>query len=162
MDAGMTRMDSTMPSDTPTPADFSPSDYRILVVDDDPSSPTLKKMILGRAGYQVELAHDGLKGLAMLEAQHFDLAIVDTMMPGMDGFEMVQHIRRQSRFDTMLVVIAGFGEAERESSMAIKVGADDYWTALAVMVPRGHLESAVHDLLVRGRRHDMNGQHDAI
>lgn len=141
-----------MAADTPAPSDFNPADYRILVVDDDAGGLTLMQIILGRAGYQVEIAHDGPEGLALLDTQHFDLAIVDTMMPGWDGFEVAGRIRADPRWSTMLVIIRGFGDVQREKNLAIEAGADGYVNG--PIVPKD-VVVMIHDMLLKGRQRDQ-------
>ncbi|UKJ74826.1 response regulator transcription factor [Azospirillum brasilense] len=66
---------------------------RILVIDDVPAFTALLRMTLETQGHHVEEAHDGLSGLSMLEREPFDLAIVDMMMPGLDGIELIRRLR---------------------------------------------------------------------
>ena len=140
-----------MPADPPTPTDFNPADYRILAVNDDTANLMLTKLLLNRAGYQVEIANGGPEGLAMLENQRFDLAIVDTMMPVMDGFEVVQLIRRDNRFDGMLIIVLGYGEEQHENELAIESGADGYLNGPLVYRV---LVASVRDILLKGRTSD--------
>ncbi|KAA0676391.1 response regulator transcription factor [Azospirillum brasilense] len=66
---------------------------RILVIDDVPALTALLRMTLETQGHHVEEAHDGLSGLSKLEREPFDLAIVDMMMPGLDGIELIRRLR---------------------------------------------------------------------
>ncbi|MGY0835705.1 response regulator transcription factor [Azospirillum argentinense] len=66
---------------------------RILVIDDVPAFTALLRMTLETQGHQVAEANDGLSGLSMLERESFDLAIVDMMMPGLDGIELIRRLR---------------------------------------------------------------------
>jgi CheY-like chemotaxis protein len=80
----------------------------LLVVDDDPNSSALQRVILEPAGYQVLLASSGPDAIALLEAgTAIDLLIADLSMPGMDGAEMVRRIRT-TRPDLKVLYVTGF------------------------------------------------------
>ena len=66
---------------------------RILVAEDDPSTLKLMCAVLKRAGFDVIAVHNGLEALDALDAQHADLLLTDVMMPGLDGFGLVQQLR---------------------------------------------------------------------
>ncbi len=67
---------------------------RILVVDDDADILNLERRVLEREGYEVITAADGAAALALLQAQAFDLLLLDIMMPGADGFEVSRAVPR--------------------------------------------------------------------
>ena len=67
----------------------------ILLVDDDPNVCRLLKLYLGRAGYRVLSAPDGVSALEIYAAERPDLAILDIMLPGLDGREICRRIREQ-------------------------------------------------------------------
>lgn len=75
---------------------------KILVVDDDPELQDLINFALKREGYEVVLASDAYEGLEALDDEHFDLALLDVMMPKMDGLMMLSQLRER---DTELRVI---------------------------------------------------------
>jgi len=81
--------------------------YRILIVEDDPSLRELGKMLLGAQGYEVLCAEDGFEGLAALKRSLPDIIISDLRMPNMNGFEFLSVVRR--RFP-VIPVIAISGE----------------------------------------------------
>ncbi|WJR78689.1 response regulator [Bradyrhizobium sp. NP1] len=64
----------------------------ILIVDDEPAVQATIRIVLERAGHRVVAADDGSRGLALCEAEPFDLLILDIFMPGMDGLETMRHI----------------------------------------------------------------------
>ena len=66
---------------------------RLLVVDDSPDDRDLMQRRLGKAGYEVALAADGERALALIANETFDLVILDLMMPGIDGMEVLRRLR---------------------------------------------------------------------
>ena len=77
---------------------------RALVVDDEADLRLLTSITLEDAGWEVSTAGGGREGLAMLEAERFDLVLLDTMMPDMDGAETCRRLRADRRFDTVPVI----------------------------------------------------------
>jgi len=68
----------------------------ILVVDDDESVQVLMRVLLTRKGYGVEVASDGERALAELRSSHYDVILLDLMMPCMNGFEVVRELKALS------------------------------------------------------------------
>src|SRR6516164_2448842 len=96
---------------------------RILIVDDELSLRRLMRLYLVKAGFAVEEASTGLQALAALRRGHIDLAIVDVMLPEVDGFEVVRRARRNSSIPIILLTARG-EEASRVAGL--EIGADDY------------------------------------
>ena len=96
---------------------------RILVVDDELSLRRLMRLYLTRAGFAVVEASTGGEGLAALRRGDVDLAIVDVMLPEVDGFEVVRQARRISSIPIILLTARG-EEASRVAGL--ELGADDY------------------------------------
>src|SRR5580692_6948719 len=101
---------------------------KILIVDDDAAVRTTTQLLLERAGHSVVGASDGRKGLALFEAEEFDLLFLDIFMPGMDGIETMRHIHR--RRPTVPIIVISGRPLEPEGTtgpdflaMAIKLGA---------------------------------------
>ena len=67
--------------------------FTIVVVEDDPSTQKLMRAVLTRAGYEVLQAMDANEALEIVDHNHIDLAILDVMMPGMDGYELCKEFR---------------------------------------------------------------------
>ncbi|CEG25332.1 response regulator transcription factor [Bacillus sp. B-jedd] len=96
---------------------------RILVVDDDRNILDLVGIHVSRAGYQVLKAENGFRALEILESVLPDLAIVDVMMPGMDGFELTRKIREE--LDLPVLLLTAKGELE-DKEQGFRAGSDDY------------------------------------
>jgi DNA-binding response OmpR family regulator len=96
---------------------------RILVIDDDRKLCRLVKEYLEPLGYQVEAAHTGPDGLARAVNETWHAAILDVMLPGMDGFEVLRQIRRQSGVPVLMLTARG---EEADRIVGLEMGADDY------------------------------------
>ncbi len=81
--------------------------HNILVIDDEKSILYVIRLALTRAGFEVEIAPDGQKGIQKFEDGHFDLVITDILMPGMDGRDVVKHIRNSDRPNTPIIGFSG-------------------------------------------------------
>ncbi len=96
----------------------------ILVIDDEKVNLDLISILLRNRGFRALVASSALEGLSIIEAEKPDLAIVDYMMPGMDGFSALKEIRR--RFpDTYVIMFTGKGSEEIAVEL-MKAGASDY------------------------------------
>ena len=100
-----------------------PTKTHILIVDDDKKLCRLVMDYLSPMGYDVASAHDGIKGLEMLQNGDFHAVILDVMMPEMDGFEMLKQLRKQS--DIPVLMLTARGE-ETDRIVGLEMGADDY------------------------------------
>ena len=96
---------------------------RVLVVDDETGLRRLLRQYLSREGFAVVEAENGLDALSHVRRGGIDLALVDVMLPGLDGFELVRRIRKESTLPIILLTARG----EETSRVAgLEVGADDY------------------------------------
>ncbi len=98
---------------------------RILVVDDALELTQLLKMTLSREGYQVEVANDSLEGLRKAYDFRPDLMLLDIMMPGMSGLEMLSRFREFS--DVPVIMLTALGKSKIKID-GLNKGADDYIT----------------------------------
>jgi two-component system, OmpR family, response regulator len=96
---------------------------KILVVDDDPHFRELVRVVLQSEGFSVHEAADGLDALSTLERVKADLAILDVMMPNMDGFELCRELRE--RFNIPLLMLTAKGETSQKVK-GFQLGTDDY------------------------------------
>lgn len=95
----------------------------ILVIDDDERLRDLVAEYLSNRGYVVQTAEDGDAGLAKLAGAPCDLVVLDVMMPGRDGFDVVREIRRDSRVPVIMLTARG---DETDRIVGLELGADDY------------------------------------
>jgi len=96
---------------------------RILLADDDEELCSMLGAYLGAEGYQIEFAHDGDSALAKAMEESFDVVVLDIMMPGMDGLEVLRTLR--DRKATPVLMLTARGE-DVESVIGLEMGADDY------------------------------------
>ncbi len=96
---------------------------RILVIDDDRGLCELLTEFLSPEGFQVETVQDGETGLKQGCSGGYDLIVLDVMLPGMNGFELLRHLRKRSA--TPIVMLTARGE-EIDRIVGLEIGADDY------------------------------------
>lgn len=96
---------------------------RILLIDDDVELLAMLQEYLRQEGYAVDLAHDGEQGLAAALAGGHDLAVIDVMMPGMSGIEVLKGIRAASRLPVIMLTARG---DDMDRILGLELGADDY------------------------------------
>lgn len=99
------------------------SPARILIVDDEPSITEFVSYAMQKEGYQTETASDGEEALRKIEEQHFDLFILDIMLPGIDGYELCRRIR--ARMSTPILFLSA-RDTELNKVVGLELGADDY------------------------------------
>lgn len=100
--------------------------FNILVVDDDKNTRLLMKAVLEREGYSVFLAENGIDAMETMDKVHVDLAVLDVMMPEMDGYEFTRTMRAADNNLPILMVSAKQLPADRKQGFL--VGTDDYMT----------------------------------
>ncbi|MHB8880144.1 MAG: sigma-54-dependent transcriptional regulator [Thermodesulfovibrionales bacterium] len=115
---------------------------RVLVIDDEEPMRRLLRKELTRKGFSVEVASDGQEGLDVLKNSIFDVILLDIVMPGMDGIEVMKKLRRDPASPVILVLT---GKATVETAVdAMKNGAYDYLTKpykldeLAIVINRAY------------------------
>jgi DNA-binding response OmpR family regulator len=88
---------------------------RVLVVDDEPAIRALIAKIVERAGFPVDIARDGEEAIQMLAAETYDVLVIDLMMPNVDGYDVVNHLRDNGGPRPAIIVItAGDSSAIRQ------------------------------------------------
>lgn len=98
----------------------------ILLVEDSPVTRELERDILERFGYQVEIAADGMEAISLLSEHSFDLIISDIQMPRMDGFQLVEYIRKEESYKDIPVIIVSSLDKEEDVRKGAEVGANAY------------------------------------
>jgi adenylate cyclase len=101
---------------------------RLLVVDDEPGNRDLLARRLRKVGYEVEVAEDGVEGLRAIEAGDFDLILLDILMPGTSGLDVLTAIRRTRSASELPVVMATALGGSEDTVEALRRGANDYVT----------------------------------
>ena len=94
----------------------------IFIVEDEKAISDLLRMSLTKAGYKCKCADDGIKAADILENERFDLILLDVMLPGADGFELMDYIRP---LDIPVIFITAKGTVE-DRVKGLRMGADDY------------------------------------
>ena len=102
------------------------SSISILVVDDEEMMRSLLRKILSREGYQILTADDGASAIEMLEREKIDLVISDIKMPRMDGFELLDRIKREYP-QVGVIIMTAYGDTYTVKD-ALLLGADEYVT----------------------------------
>lgn len=99
---------------------------RVLVVDDSLTVRELQRKLLSNKGYEVAVAVDGMDGWNALRSEDFDLLITDIDMPRMDGIELVTLLRRDSRLQSLPVMVVSYKDREEDRRRGLDAGADYY------------------------------------
>jgi two-component system response regulator ResD len=100
-----------------------PAEARVLVVDDEPIVRDVLSRYLSREGFEVEVAADGQAALDLFEAIRPELIVLDLMLPGIDGLEVLRRIRSQN--GGAVIMLTARGE-EKDRVVGLELGADDY------------------------------------
>ncbi|HEX6308001.1 MAG TPA: response regulator transcription factor [Longimicrobiales bacterium] len=99
---------------------------RILVVEDDRKVASFLGRGLREDGYAVDVAHDGAEGSMMAHVHDYDAIVLDVMLPGRNGFEIVQELRREQKQVPVLLLTAR--DTKEDIVRGLNAGADDYLT----------------------------------
>ena len=101
----------------------------VLVVDDEPTITEVVSRYLQRAGYDTQVAGDGPRALELAGAERPDLVVLDLMLPGMDGLEVMRRLRHatpgRGDRDISVILLTAKGEAT-DRVIGLRLGADDY------------------------------------
>jgi len=96
---------------------------RILLIDDDAELCSLLVELLTREGFSIECEHEGKRGLDRALHGGFDLIVLDVMLPGLDGFEILRRLRAESRIPVLMLTARG---EDMDRIAGLEMGADDY------------------------------------
>jgi two-component system, OmpR family, response regulator CpxR len=100
-----------------------PTAGKILLVDDDAALCELVADVLSTVGFRLESAFDGGRGLARAIQEHFDLVLLDVMLPVLDGFEVLRQLRRRSPVPVIMLTARN---SQQDRVAGLNAGADDY------------------------------------
>ena len=120
--------------------------YSVLVVDDNEMNRDLFTRRLERQGYQVTVAVDGLQALEVLDHADFDLVLLDIMLPVMNGYQVLKHLKADESLSQVPVIIATSLDEADGKARCMALGADDYLTK---PINPGMLKSRISDCLAR-------------
>ena len=99
---------------------------KILIVEDNPGALRAFSYMLGKEGYEVITASDGMTGLSKAKVENPDLLILDVTLPGLDGFEVCHRLRAESQTAQLpILMLSGKGQ-DADRATGLEVGADDY------------------------------------
>ena len=98
----------------------------ILIADDDPDILALVSFRLERAGYEVVQARNGEEAVQVALARRPDLAVIDVMMPRVDGYEATRQLRQQEETSRMPIILLTARVQEEDIARGFDAGADDY------------------------------------
>lgn len=131
----------------------------ILTIDDELHIRELLEYNLTKAGYEVLGAETGEKGMELLRTAQVDLVLLDCMLPGMDGVEVLRRIRASSEFSSLPVMMLTAKGEEIDKVLGLEMGADDYLSK-----PFGirELEARVKALLRRSSSEKMEVQPETM
>src|SRR5215470_8214649 len=96
---------------------------KILIIDDDEELCDLVSEYLTVEGFQTTAVNDGVKGLEKASSGEYDMAILDVMLPKMNGFEVLRHLREKSTLPVLMLTARG---DDMERIVGLEIGADDY------------------------------------
>jgi len=105
--------------------DRADSPQHVLVADDDRHIADLVRMYLAKAGYDVTIARDGNETQRLLRERQFDLAVLDIMMPGPDGLQIIRNLRKRSELPVIFLTARS---SDVDKVAGLQFGADDYVT----------------------------------
>jgi len=127
---------------------------RLLIVEDDPTLRQALTFNLAREGYEVSSSSDGESALQAARNERLDLILLDVMLPGMSGLEVLRALRRDG-VSTPVIVLSAKGD-EIDRVVGLKVGADDY---VSKPFSRPELLARIEAVLRRHRREPTEPEH---
>ncbi len=140
----------------------------VLLIDDDIELAEMLADYLKRDGFAVDLAHDGESGVRLALSGNFAIAMLDVMMPGISGIEVLRQIRKESQMPVLMLTARG---DDMDRILGLELGADDYVpkpcqprelaARLRAILRRSSTPDAAHDELVVGPLRLHPGQRQA-
>ncbi len=141
------------------------TDLSVLLIEDDVELCELMREFFAARGIRIEAIHDGRRGLAQAFAGSYDLILLDVMLPGLDGFELLRQVRRRSAVP-IIMLTARTEKADRIAGL--DAGADDYLpkpfdpeeltARMRAVLRRAGRPGAAEHRNARGQRHQALGR----
>src|SRR5258705_5337023 len=103
-----------------------PTTHRVLVVDDEPDIRALVRYQLGKEGYRVTTAAKGTEALRSAREERPDLVVLDLMLPGLSGYDILAELRRRDETRDVGVILLTARKEEPDRIKGLSLGADDY------------------------------------
>lgn len=132
-----------------------PTGPRLLVVDDNDDNRDMLARRLKRRGYQVDAAGSGAKALDAIDQTRYSLILLDVMMPGVNGLEVLQYVRKRFSKSQLPVLMATARSDSEDVVEALRLGANDY-----VIKPLNFNELIAALDVALNQDHNDDGQHD--
>lgn len=124
---------------------------KVLIVDDEANIVISLEFLMEQAGYAVAIARNGDEALEKIESFRPDLVLLDVMLPGVNGFDILQRVRQQPEHRDMAIIMLTAKGREVEVTKGLALGADAYITK----------PFSTRDLLAEVRRH-LNATHETF
>jgi twitching motility two-component system response regulator PilH len=99
---------------------------RVLIIDDSPTVLTFMRKVFSSAGYVPLIAANAERGLEMMKTENPELVVLDVIMPGMNGFAALRHIRRDPEVKHVPVIMMSGNEQATEQFYVMRIGADGF------------------------------------
>ena len=131
-------------------------DESILIVDDEHEIADLVGLYLENEGYQIFKCYDGSEALGIIEQERLDLAILDVMLPGINGMELCKRIREKHNYPVIMLTARG---EETDKITGLTLGADDYMTKPFLPL---ELVARVKAQLRRYKRYNTSGEQEGV
>lgn len=101
---------------------------RVLIAEDEPNITAALRFLLEREGYRVACVEDGSAALAELRAQPPDLLVLDVMLPSVNGFDVLKHVKNQPGLSRIKVLVLTAKGQPQDKKIATEIGADAFLT----------------------------------
>lgn len=135
---------------------MAPEQASILVVDDDPVNRSMLSRSLEQKGHRVTTARDGREALDILGQESFDVVLLDVLMPEMDGFQALEHVKADPKLRHLPVIMITALDDVDSAVRCIELGADDY---LSKPIDPVLLGARINAGLTKKRLYDLGRQH---
>ena len=138
---------------------------QILIIEDEKRLADALGQIMQEARYQADIVYDGRDGLAYASSGDYDVIVLDVMLPGMDGFEVVHHLR-ESKISTPVIMLTALDDVKNKIT-GLDSGADDYMTkpfspSELVARVKAHLARTFDDLTLNLSSNDLSCKNKSI